>query len=210
MRFLLVVICLVVSACYPSKSPQSTYFWLDQAIVEEVRNGPSELIRARPQLEFDTGSSARNCEQYLKHGAGVLETSPNFTARSHYLICDALKLSERWPLNTETTQFDSALSLCSTLDLSSFRHSLRPRLQVDAATLAQLFGSEAISDGNTCTFEGEGRNFVLNAVLLVNEPAQPEKLWVWVTDEILAATYRAYTPVWFVFDEKQNLWVASK
>jgi hypothetical protein len=210
LRFLLVFICLVVSACYPSKSPQSTYFWLDQAIVEKVRNGPSELISTRPQLEFDNGVSVHNCEQYLEQGVGLLETSPNFTARSHYLICDALKLSKKWPVDNNNAPFDSALSLCSALDLGSFRHSLRPRLQEDTATLAQLFGSEAIADGNTCTFEGEGRNFVLNAVLLVNEPAQPKKLWVWVTDEILDATYRTYTPIWFHFDAAQSMWVAKE
>ena len=210
MRFLLVFIWLVVSGCNQSKSPQNTYFWLDQAIVEEVRNGSSELGRPRPQLEFDNGVSVHNCEQYLEQSAGLLETSPNFTARSHYLICDALKLSKKWPVDNNTALFDSALSLCSALDLSSFRHSLHPRLQEDAATLAQLFGSEAIADGNTCTFEGEGRNFTLNAVLLVNEPAQPEKLWVWVTDEILDATYRSYTPIWFHFDATQSMWVAKE
>jgi hypothetical protein len=161
-------------------------------------------------LEFDNGVSVHNCEQYLEQGVGLLETSPNFTARSHYLICDALKLSKKWPVDNNNAPFDSALSLCSALDLGSFRHSLRPRLQEDTATLAQLFGSEAIADGNTCTFEGEGRNFVLNAVLLVNEPAQPKKLWVWVTDEILDATYRTYTPIWFHFDAAQSMWVAKE
>jgi len=210
LRFLPVFIWLVVSGCNPSISPQSTYFWLDQAIAEKVRHGASESGRTRPQLEFDNGVSVHNCGQYLEQSAGLLETSPNFTARSHYLICDAQKLSKKWPVDSNTAPFDFALSLCSTLNLSSFRHSLRPRVQEGAATLAQLFGSEAIADGNTCTFEGEGRNFVLNAVLLVNEPAQPEKLWVWVTDEILDATYRSYRPIWFHFDATQSMWVAKE
>lgn len=59
-------------------------------------------------------------------------------------------------------------------------------------------------------FSGEGRNFVLNAVLLVDQPEKPKEMWVWVIDEILDATYRSYEPVWFVFNESQNMWVAKQ
>jgi hypothetical protein len=76
--------------------------------------------------------------------------------------------------------------------------------------LNQLFGEEAVNDVNTCTFQGKGRNFVLKAVFLLNEPEKPKRIWVWVIDEILDATYRSYQPVWFVFDEPKSMWIAAQ
>ena len=51
---------------------------------------------------------------------------------------------------------------------------------------------------------------MLNAVLLVKEPEKPKKMWVWVIDEILDATYRSYEAVWFVFDESKSMWIATQ
>ncbi len=63
---------------------------------------------------------------------------------------------------------------------------------------------------NTCSFQAEGRNFVLNAVLLVEEKQKPKEIWIWVIDEILDASYRSYVPVLFVFDESKSMWIATQ
>lgn len=206
----LVLSCLVaLVGCSNAKSNDNGYFWLDSNVREKVHNSSDELRISRPKVEFSSGSTASNCEEYFRQKGDVAETAANYAARSHYLICDALKLAETWPPKPGGKQLTEKLSLCSSLNLASFKHSLRPRIEAQSATLNQLFGGEAIEGVNTCTFKGEGRNFVLNAVLLVEEPERPKKMWVWVIDEILDATYRSYEPVWFVFDESQSMWIAK-
>lgn len=177
---------------------------------EKVHNSSEELLISRPQVEFINGSTASNCEQYFQQKGDVAGSAANYSARSHYLICDAIKLADTWPSKPSGKQLTEKLSLCSSLNLVSLRHSLRPRIEAQSATLTQLFGREAIDGVNTCTFQGEGRNFVLNAVLLIDEPEKPKEMWVWVIDEILDATYRSYEPVWFVFNESQNMWIAKQ
>lgn len=210
MRILPLFVSAVLLGCSSAESPKNDYFWLDPDVQEKVENSSEERLISRPQLEFTNGSTVSNCEQYFRQEGGVTETTANYMAHSHYLICDAFRLAETWPPKPAGNQLDEDLSLCSTLNLASFQHSLRPRIQAENATLTELFGAEAVDGVNTCTFQGERRNFVLNAVLLVKEPEKPKKMWVWVIDEILDATYRSYEPVWFVFDESQSMWIASE
>ncbi len=207
MRVLLLLTSIILAGCLNS---QSNYLWLDNRVVEKLQNTSSELTLSRPKLEFSNGGTVFNCEQYFHKEGDIAENSANYSARSHYLICDALRVAKAWPPKSSARKFDGDLSLCSKVNLTSFKHSLRPRVDTENATLTQLFGVEAVDGVNTCTFQGEGRNFVLNAVLRVKEEEEPQKLWVWVTDEILDATYRSYAPVWFTFDETKGMWVASK
>ncbi len=210
MRTLLLCLLFTLIGCSNAKSIEHRYFWLDPDVREKVQNPSEELLTSRPQLEFANGSSASNCEEYFQQQGKVNETAANHSARSHYLICDALKLADTWPPKLEDKPIEEDLSLCSTFSLSSLEHSLRPRVEADGATLTQLFGEEAIQGLNTCSFQGEGRNFVLNAVLLVQEKEGPKRMWVWVIDEILDATYRSYEAVWFVFDESKSMWIATQ
>jgi hypothetical protein len=206
-----VLSCLVaLVGCSNAKSNDNGYLWLDSDVSEKVHNSSDELRISRPKVEFSNGSTASNCNEYLRQKGDVTETAANYAARSHYLICDAIKLGETWPPKPGGKQLTEKLSLCSSLNLASFKHSLRQRIDAQSATLTHLFGWEAIEGVNTCTFQGEGLNFVLNAVLLVDEPEKPKKMWVWVIDEILDATYRSYEPVWFVFDESQSMWIAKQ
>lgn len=208
MRNYLLALLVAIVGCSSGKYPDHDYLWLDPDVQLKVQNSFEEIKISRPQIEFSNSSTASNCEQYFRHEGGVAETAANYAARSHYLVCDALMLAETWPPKSGGKPLDRDLSLCSSLNLTSFKHSLRPRIETENATLTQLFGAEAVDGVNTCTFQGEDRNFVLNAVLLVNEPKKPKKMWVWVIDEILDATYRSYEPVWFVFDESQSMWIA--
>ena len=210
MRNYLLALLVAIVGCSSGKSPDHDYLWLDPDVQLKVQNSFEEIKISRPQIEFSNSSTASNCEQYFRHEGGVAETAANYAARSHYLVCDALKLAETWPPKSGGKSIDRDLSLCSSLNLASFKHSLRPRIETENATLTQLFGAEAVDGVNTCTFQGEGRNFVLNAVLLVKEPEKPKKIWVWVIDEILDATYRSYEPVWFVFDESKSMWIATQ
>lgn len=210
MRNYLLSFVAALIGCSSAESPQNDYFWLDPNVQEKVQNSSEELLISRPLLELTNGSTVSNCEQYFRHEGGVAESAANYAARSHYLICDALKLAETWPPKPDGKPLDEDLSLCSSLNLTSFRHSLRPRIEADGATLTQSFGEEAIQGLNTCSFQGEGRNFVLNAVLLVQEKERPKRMWVWVIDEILDASYRSYVPVWFVFDESKSMWIATQ
>ncbi|WP_394673501.1 hypothetical protein [Limnobacter sp.] len=210
MRNFVLFLLVVLIGCSSGESPENDYAWLDPDVLKRVKNSSQELLLSRPQVEFANGVTASNCIEYFRQKGEVTETAANYAGRSHYLICDALKLADTWPPKLEDKPIEEDLSLCSTLSLSSFEHSLRPRIEADGATLTQLFGEEAIEGLNACSFQGEGRNFVLNAVLLVQEKERPKRMWVWVIDEILDATYRSYVPVWFVFDESQNRWIADQ
>lgn len=210
MKNYLLFFLVALVGCSSGKSSENDYFWLDPDVQEKLQNSSEELLISRPLLELTNGSTVSNCEQYFRHEGGVAESAANYAARSHYLICDALKLAEAWPPKPGGKPLDEELSLCSSLNLASFKHSLRPRIEAENATLTQLFGGEAVDKVNTCTFQGEGRNFVLNAVLLVKEPEKPKRMWVWVIDEILDATYRSYEAVWFVFDESKSMWIAGQ
>lgn len=210
MRNYLLAFLVVLVGCSSGKSHDDNYLWLNPDVQQKVQNSSEEIKISRPELKFSNSSTASNCEQYFRHEGGVTETAANYAARSHYLVCDALKLAETWPPKSGGKPLDQDLSLCSSLDLASFKHSLRPRIETENATLTQLFGAEAVDGVNTCTFLGEGRNFVLNAILLVKEPEKPKKMWVWVIDEILEATYRSYEPVWFVFEESKSMWIATQ
>lgn len=210
MRNYLLSFVAALIGCSSAESPQNDYFWLDPNVQEKVQNSSEELLISRPLLELTNGSTVSNCEQYFRHEGGVAESAANYAARSHYLICDALKLAETWPPKSGGKLLYQDLSLCSSLNLASFRHSLRPRIETENATLTQLFGAEAVDGVNTCAVQGEERNFVLNAVLLVQEKERPKRMWVWVIDEILDATYRSYEAVWFVFDESKSMWIATQ
>lgn len=210
MRNYLLPFLVALVGCSSAESPKNDYFWLDPEVREKVQNSSEELLISRPKVEFINGNTVSNCEQYFQQEGGFSETAANYAARSHYLICDALKLAETWPPKPANKPLEEELSLCSSLNLASFKHSFRPRIETENATLTQLFGGEAVDGVNTCIFQGEGRNFVLNAVLLVKEPEKPKKIWVWVIDEILDATYRSYEPVWFVFDESNSMWIATQ
>ncbi len=210
MRNYLLAFLVALVGCSSGESPNNDYLWLDPDVQQKLQNSFEEIMISRPQIKFSNGSTASNCEQYFRHEGGVAETAANYAARSNYLVCDALKLAEKWPPKSDGKLLDQDLSLCSSLNLASFKHSLRPRIETENATLTQLFGAEAVDGVNTCTVQGEERNFVLNAVLLVKEPEKPKKMWVWVIDEILDATYRSYEAVWFVFDESKSMWIATQ
>ena len=210
MRNYLLAFLVALIGCSSGESPDNDYLWLDPDVQQKVQNSFEEIMISRPQVKFSNGGTASNCEQYFRHEGGVAETAANYAARSNYLVCDALKLAETWPPKSDVKLLDQDLSLCSSLNLASFKHSLRPRIETENATLTQLFGAEAVDGVNTCTVQGEERNFVLNAVLLVKEPEKPKKMWVWVIDEILDATYRSYEAVWFVFDESKSMWIATQ
>lgn len=210
MRCFLLSSLIVLLGCSSTETTETDHFWLSFDVREKLQKTSKELLLQRPPLEFSNGNTVLNCEQYFQQNGGLVETSANYAARSHYLICDALQLVQTWPVRATAKQFDEDLSLCSDLNLVSFKHSLRPRIQEDTRSLAELFDGSVINDQSSCSFQGEGRNFVLDGVLLIRESQKPQRLWVWVTDEVLDATYRSYLPVWFVFDESQNMWVADQ
>ena len=210
MRIFLWSFLVLLAGCSNADFSDNEHIWLDPDVLEKLQNSSPELLLSRPQLEFVNGSTVSSCEQYFRQNGNVVESAVNHAARSYYLVCDALKLSENWPPQALGWRGEEHLSLCSTLDLSGFSHSLRARIAGDKATLSGLFGSEAMDGLNTCSVQAEGRNFVLNAVLLVEEKQKPKEIWVWVIDEILDSTYRSYEPVWFVFDEARVMWVAKQ
>ena len=152
MRTLLLSFLFALAGCSKDISTANDYLWLDPEVREKVQNSSEELLMSRPPVEFMSGISASNCGEYFQQEGEVNETAANYSARSHYLICDALKLAGTWPPKLEDKPIEEDLFLCSTLSLSSFKHSLRPRIEADGATLTQLFGEEAIEGLNTCTF----------------------------------------------------------
>ena len=210
MKVFLQFFLVVLAGCSNAGFNSNDYLWLDSDVRVKVQNSFEELRISRPQIEFSDGNIASNCKEYSRQKSDAAETAANYSARSHYLICDALTLADTWPPKLQDQPIKEDLSLCSSLSLAGFRHSLGPRIETENATLTQLFGEEAVGDSNTCAFEGEGRNFVLKAVFLLNEPEKPKRMWVWVIDEILDATYRSYQPVWFVFDESKSMWIATQ
>lgn len=210
MKFLLTSILLLIAGCKDTPHATTSYAWLDRDVVGMLQNAPVEADKIRSELRFDDGSSVDTCKAYWSTQAHLLESTVNFTARSEYLVCDALKLHQRWPAAPQAVDYGKDFSLCNTLDLTSFSNSLQPRLGGEAKVLREVFQSGVIDSGNRCAFQGEGYNFVLSAILEIEEVSQPRKLWVWVVDEVTDATYRAYFPVWFDFDPVSATWIAVK
>jgi hypothetical protein len=200
---------LVLFGCSGAQTIDEAHFWLDVEVQQKTRNREQEVVLPRPPLKFASGSSVSSCEEYFQQSGEFVETAANYSARSHYLVCDALKLTDTWPVQAVNNPFDEKLALCSSVNLASFKHSLHSPVEVENVTLTSWFGSKAQEGLNTCAFRGVDQNFVLNAVLLVKEPNKPQRLWVWVTDEILNSSYRAYLQIWFVFDESSGMWLAA-
>lgn len=87
LRFFLVVL----AGCSNPGFNSNDYLWLDSDVRAKVQNSFEELRISRPQIEFSDGNTASNCEEYFRQKSDVAETAANYSARSHYLICDALK-----------------------------------------------------------------------------------------------------------------------
>lgn len=198
------------SACSPShERPGAEYQWLDTNLVSRLKNADSEFALERPALEFNAGETVSTCRQYLGQKGELTESSQNFSARSHYLVCDALGLLDTYPLPAVGTESQIGVEICSKLNLATFSHSFRQSFDGNEVFVSQLPDGRVSAKGNVCQFQNEDRNFVLTAVLQTQSENEPKLLWVWVTDEILDGTYRSYEPVWFVFDEKRNMWLAK-
>ncbi|HEX4879986.1 MAG TPA: hypothetical protein VFV39_09100 [Limnobacter sp.] len=210
MKYLLASMLLAIAGCQDTEHPVISYVWLDREVVSLLQNAPVEADKIRPRLHFEDGAYADSCKSYWSNKAGVSETAANFTVRSEYLVCDAIKLHQRWPAAPQGVDHGKDFSLCNRLDLTSFSNSLQPRLGGEAKVLREVFQSGVIDSGTECVYEGEGRKFALSAILEIEERGRPKKLWVWVVDEITDTTYRAYFPVWFEFDPVSATWIAAK
>ena len=204
------IVVLLCGCLGSSRTVADGHQWLDSAVINQIVDRGKQLSSLKPELGFVNGQKVNTCEQYFLQDGPLLESSVNFLARSHYLVCDALKLSERWAVKHQESAQQPNIELCSTLSLSSFRHSLRARIDTNNITPKELLGDAAICTANSCEFQDVDRYFAVTGVLAVNEKNEPAKLWVWVTDEVLSASYRSYTAVWFTWDHDSQRWLARQ
>ncbi|MCQ8895145.1 hypothetical protein NQT62_01675 [Limnobacter humi] len=197
---------LLCTAC-STHNTADDYAWLSSERLERIQEHGVDTKQRTP-LQFTNGQTVSNCRDYLKQNSDVLETSFNFMVRSEYMDCEALRLNKVYPVKTLMTLPGIAESICSALDLHSFRHSLRPRLLDNQVTLNDLTDGKLSKDINSCTYDDSDTYFNLSAVLFVKTPTGQEKLWVEMVDEIRTGTYRTYTGMWFHRTSPTSLWRA--
>lgn len=212
-QFVMLLGCSALAlGCAESPKPSAAHVWLDPTLSELLQNPQAQLQLPKPALLLQGGVEVSSCEGYLARASDPVESAANFAALSHYLVCDAIDLAQRWPAEVAGAELAAPenLALCSTVDLASFHHSLRPQIDASRISMVELFQGAAQSDLYACRVSDPKQYFEMQAKLLIAPPGEPQRLWVWVSDEILDGKYRAYHAQWFGFDSQQGMWVAQE
>lgn len=135
------------------------------------------------------------------------EETENSLPSDQRASCELLKILNEYSKLPTTNAQDLDLKmgelLCEKIDLSSFRHSLRPRMNESTnEPLSKISNGKAIPSDSQCSWQNEDLNFVLNAQLgITNEQGSLKKVFVLLVDEQLQGSYRDYQMLSFNFDQ---------
>lgn len=204
----LLLLSLQVACCNASSIE-----WFDAPLLARIKSdAPYKL----PTLSYQNGTSVDTCAGYLENSehSDLVESPVNFSNRARYLICDARSVyltgQGSVKLADAKAVHQIANDLCKKLDLSSFPNSFRQTIDSSPEVMSKLFRNKQQMDKNSCVYRDHGRNFVLSAIALESKPQAQSRLLIWLTDEILDGTYRAYQPIWFTKSKLTGMWVKAK
>jgi hypothetical protein len=141
-----------------------------------------------------SGGRASNCASYARlRPSGVLDDTANQRVKSEYLVCDVLEQLGPTPNVKTLAAGNYGSALASRLDLRSFPSSLGPMVDEQHYTLSQLFGSQVSIEGDGAAVKTSDMSFSLTIVAAGDLDHSGGADWiVWLSDEVLAGTYRGY------------------
>lgn len=125
------------------------------------------------------------------------------------LLASLLRFSEFKVTESDQLERDLGHLICNQVDLNSFSHSLRPRMEEAARSLNDVSNGRAVESAHACQWQTDELNFVLNAQFAVSDSKGGiESLYVMVIDEQLQGTYRDYQLLEFKLQGES--WVATE
>lgn len=186
----LVCACLL-TACVSTKSQEAVFVAGD--VLPIVTQREEAWTRSRTPLALSAGRVS-SCASYLRlRGSGIVDDGANQRVRSEYLICDVLGKLGPSPEVRALPAGDYGATLASRLDLRSFPSSLGPMVDEQHHTLASLFDGQVKIEKDRAVVKTPDMFLSLSIVLVgdLNHSGSPEWI-VWLSDEVLAGTYRGY------------------
>jgi hypothetical protein len=182
--------CLL-TACASTNSSSSVFVAAN--ILPSVAHREKEWTRQRTTLALSAGR-ASDCAAYTRlRPSGVVEDGANQRIKSEYLICDVLDRLERAPTVKILPINNYGAVLATRLDLRSFRSSLGPMVDERHYTLSRLFKGQVRIQNQGAVVETPDMLFSLTIVLVGDVDHNGSSDWlVWLSDEVLAGTYRRY------------------
>lgn len=148
------------------------------------------LAIAKPEIRMESGKTASNCTVYnqLRESEAILESTNNMLASAEYLECSLpLKLHE---------QKDYSELLANALNIVRIRQF--PLSLAQQVERQDVLNSKFVFTGTNSLEYVEGHH---NIVITVKGSLSQNEYLLWVTDEILNATYRAYYPALLVVNK---------
>ena len=186
----LVCACLL-TACLSANA--ETPVFVAANVLRMVTNREKEWTAPRTTLALSAGQ-ASDCASYARlRASGIVDDGSNERVKSEYLICDVLIQLGPTPEAKALPVDGYGVALASRLDLRSFPSSLGPMVDEERYTLARLFEGQVRTESDGAAVKTPDMVFSLTIVAVgdVDHSGKPDWI-VWVSDEVVAGTYRGY------------------
>ena len=165
-------------------------------LASAFRSYERTMSEPRPPVRFESGRMVRDCREYLAVPAEdeLDGTVYNRSMAGEYVVCDELKLLHDArpvsPARRPPSFYTSAL--IERLDLTSFRSSLRPRLDAEPGTvLSAVSGLEPKAEGYSVTSDTDGWYYHFEVVARADFTGDGREDWlVRFSDKSREGTYR--------------------
>lgn len=158
--------------------------------------GCSLCSYAKTAIEFEDGQKVENCTDYnrLRETLFIKESVDNMIIQSEYLDCSLRSLTG----NIDDVSFVLD-SIAKNMLIRSIPTSLGPSTE-DGDTLA-VTGFKVSLTQQAVEYASDDHNLVITLKGRISD----DTYLIWVTDEILKSTYRAYYPAKIRIDNKGNI-----
>jgi hypothetical protein len=155
----------------------------------------SSASPARPRLRFGSGEVGSDCQGYLdqRRRSEIDEAVNNRVVAQEYLVCDSLSLlRQAGPLGSSEYRPESyGQELLRRLDLHGFLSSLRPMIDDERFTLADLPGGTVRVEPHAVTVETADWSCRFEVVADVYAGGGHDWL-IWFSDVAKNGNYRGY------------------
>ncbi len=205
-----------------------TFFWLlgckyahvspsDQyppvAVLFEYKTKNNEAL---PEIKFiknDKEITVKNCVDMISHinKFELVETDDNYRSYSYYQSCIASLIYKKGKVSTVSFYNGNfSETIYKDLDLSSFRSSIRPKLDEKIHTFLDLEYKQS-GDGNRILIERPTWHYKFSLLARGDfNNDQIEDLLVGFLDESKSASYFADTTLVLIKTKKNGLWIAEE
>ncbi len=183
-----------MSACTAVIDNHPTTQILFEPVEQSFFNYSDTLSKERPLLVFESGNSAKNCEQYFshKHGSKIQEDTDNFRIAQEYVVCDTVNLIRKSKANKVDLGPEGSITkvLTDRLDLRSFRSSLYQRTDDNNFTLASVIETPLVPFDYGIRPALEDWHLEVRVVARLDADGDGREDWlIWLTDKAVSGTY---------------------